>query len=209
MPASAARDMAIRAQIINLGPGTTASGAASGAGATATTSVVVTAGTIIVVAVAATLAIDCYTEGSCIWEEVSASDLADQSFWCNLLTPFGGGSDCIAYEPNPDYVTVACTDGITAGDIWQECRDVYSDYVVEDGYLWDNDCGEVWADRNRGATDPSVQTCDELVDLCVDNTVEVCDYHGMMDSSDDDQYAGYPSEEEYADTGYPGTDASP
>ena len=58
----AATRFTARGQVFNLGP--------TGAASTSTTTAVVSAGAIIGVAVATTLAIDCAIEGPCIWEEV-------------------------------------------------------------------------------------------------------------------------------------------
>ena len=184
----AATRFTTRGQVFNLGP--------TGAVTTSTTTVTVSAGAIIGVAVATTLAIDCAIEGSCIWEEVSASHLSDSLFWCQFLSSYTGSDYCNVYEPNPDCVTTACYDGISGSDIWQNCRSVYSSHVVEDGYLYDTTCQDIWDDQSRDATDPIVQYCADLVDTCVENTIEVCDYHCMMDTSDCADDFGYGGESE-------------
>ncbi|MEX1364037.1 MAG: hypothetical protein AB1Z98_12990 [Nannocystaceae bacterium] len=152
-------------EFIPLGPAAGGGGAAAG-GITAGT-IAVEAGVIIIAAVGITLAIDWAINEEPLWEVLDADTITDDDFWDIYFT---GTTDI---EPIPGASTVACW--LDPIERWQACRTVFQDYAVEESFFGDTLCSDIWGDPSRGADDPQMQQCNDLVGDCLDSTAAICD----------------------------------
>lgn len=122
-----------------------------------------------VIAVGATIAIDCAAHGECIWTTVNAA---------------GGFGVVSGWSPNPNAapipgaVTVSCSDPRSLVD---QCRTSSLQNTITGYSSWFGGaywtCGEVWA---NGATTGSAEwvnalsTCNAQLNACVVSTSQVC-----------------------------------
>lgn len=149
----------------SFGSGGTATGAAGGTLA-GTVGILAVA---VVIAVGATIAIDCAMHDECIWTTVDNA---------------GGWGVVLGTAPNPaaapsGMVTVSCYDP-TPRDV--QCKNSSLKNVITDYYSWFGGsywtCGDLWADEADGDISASQQgalaNCNALVSQCVNDTNNVC-----------------------------------
>lgn len=149
----------------SFGPGGTATGAAGGTLA-GTVGILAVA---VVIAVGATIAIDCATHDECIWTTVNNA---------------GGWGVVLGTAPNPNaapsgLVTVSCFDPTPRAI---QCKNSSLRNVITDYYSWFLGsywtCGDLWADEAAGNISASqvgaLNGCNNLVNQCVNDTNNAC-----------------------------------
>jgi hypothetical protein len=153
------------------GGGTATGGTVAGGTALGTIGILAAA---VAIAVGATIAIDCYANGECIWTTVSNA---------------GGWGVVTGWSPNPNAapipgaVTVNCSDPTPLAT---QCRNSSLQNVITsyDSCPWCSywTCGQIWANGSTsGSADwmAALNSCNNQLQNCVASTSNVCIANGI------------------------------